>query len=235
MSKYTPVKQALILSGGRGTRMSKEFNPDSCKSLIKYNGKEMISYLVDSLIEGGITDFVFATNNHSDLAVKEIITEKGIKNFTVVVSDGKYRGVPYEIRDYLEDRFLMVCGHHPVSSEHVRKMIVSSKEHENVMSVYDNSIYTMDKDKRIIKDGEGLRFIDLKLEKIGENHLYVRNPYILNKKIIESVHNDNYTQTFSYYIFKNSLLGEKIGLVEADMPPEFDYDSEFIRTVKYLG
>lgn len=228
------IKQVLILSGGHGTRMSKQLNPQGCKSFIEYAGQSMLGHLIDALIEGGIKDFVFATNKHSDQKVKEIVSVKNIKSPVIVVSDGKYRGVAHEVKDLLENRFLMVCGHHPVSATHVKSMIESSKVYRQVMSGYDNNLYTMDKSKRIIQTGDDLEFVDLNIKSVSDDHIYIRNPYVLSKDIIESVHDGGYQETFSYYIFQKNYHGEKIGVVKANMPPEFDYDREFEKTKMFL-
>ena len=103
------------------------------------------------------------------------------------------------------------------------------------MSVYDNKLYGMDKHKRIIKKGDVLEYVDLNVKSIPDDHWYVRNPYVLGKEIVQAVHDDGYSQTFSYYIFRNNNhLAEAIGLVEADMPPEFDYDEEFEKMKIFL-
>lgn len=237
------VTQVLIMAGGHGSRMSKGLNPRGCKSLIEYKGQSMIGHLLDHLLEAGIERIIIATNVHSHDAIKEIVTEKQILSAIVIIADGKpvagipeYNGVPYELRDLLDERFLMVCGHHPVSVSHITNLIHQSVTYKNVLSAYSNVLFTMDKMKRLILINSQLQYVNLENDIVANNHLYARNPYIVERKILDSVHDDNYRETFSYYIFKQSEVEKNtLGVAIADMPPEFDYDSEYIKVKDFLG
>jgi choline kinase len=236
------VTQVLIMAGGFGTRMSHSLNPLQCKSLIKLNGQSLIGHLLDNLKEGGIKKFLIATNTHSHNEIISIVENKKIENATVIVANGEtvvgnpeFGGVPYELKDYLDERFLMVCGHHIITTKHINKMLISSKEYENIFTAYSNKLYTMDKMKRIIYKNGNFEYIDIDQGNFNKDHLYVRNPYILKKEIIESIHKNNYAETFSYYIFKTWKEKKySLGVVIAEMPPEFDYDSEFKKTKKFF-
>ncbi len=235
------VGQALIIAGGLGTRMSLNMNPLRCKSLIKYKGEFMIGYLLDNLVTGGISRFVIATNTHSHQLICEIVKRKKLKNVLVIVAYGENGGipdfneVPYQVKDLLEERFLMVCGHHPVSVQHIKKMVNCAEKHANVFTGYKNKVYKIDKEKRVIYENNSFKYIDLTKEKIGEDYIYVRNPYILQKEIIISVHESRLAETFSYYIFKKwEESTEELGVVMADMPPEFDYDEDYEKTKNFL-
>ncbi len=230
------------MAGGHGSRMSKELNPYGCKSLIEYKGQSMIGYLLDSLLEAGVQEIIIATNIHSHNAIKDIVDKKEIPNTIVIVADGKsvvgipeYNGVPYELKYLLNERFLMVCGHHPVSVSHITNLIHQSATYKNVLSAYSNVLFTMDKMKRLILTGSQLQYVNLENDTVADDHLYARNPYILERKILDSIHNDNYRETFSYYIFKQSEMKKNtLGIAIADMPPEFDYDAEYVKVQHFL-
>lgn len=236
------VTQVLIMAGGFGTRMSQSLNPLKCKSLIEFNGQSLIGHILDNLQEGGVEKFLIATNTHSHNAIASIVESKKIVNAFVIVANGEtvvgnpeFGGVPYELKDYLDKRFLMVCGHHIISINHIKNMLTSSKKYENVFTAYSNKLYTMDKTKRIIYKNGNFEYIDMDQDRFEEDHFYVRNPYILKKEIVESIHSNHYAETFSYYIFNNWKEGKSsLGVVIADMPPEFDYDSEFEKTKKFF-
>jgi len=205
------ITQALIMAGGVGARMSESINPFHSKPLIEYAEQSMLGHLLDNLYKTGIKNFLIATNQNSYNAIFSIVSNKKIPNIAVVVADGKtvagrpeYGAVPYEIKDFLKDRFLMVCGHHPVSILHIRKMLDSAKIYKNVFTAYPNNLYTMDKTKRVIYNNGNFRFVNLEKDIISNKHFYVRNPYILQKEFIEStsIYIDDYRETFSFYIFK---------------------------------
>ena len=235
------VSQALVMAGGFGRRISPSLNPLHCKSLMTYNGLAMIDILFDNLLEGGISNFVVATNAHSHDYVSEIVRKKGLKKFSLVISEGNFdgkahfRAIPYDVKDFLEDRFLMVCGHHPISADHAHKMIESSETNENVFTGYENMLYNIHKKKIILFENGKFEYIDLANKLFDENYVYVRNPYVLKKEILEIMHNDGYKHSLSYYPFIEwKKLGQSLGVVMANMPPEFDYDSDYFQTKDFL-
>ena len=59
--------EAIVLAGGLGTRL-RSVVPDLPKCMAPINGIPFLSYLIDHLIEQGITYFVFATEALSALA-----------------------------------------------------------------------------------------------------------------------------------------------------------------------
>lgn len=236
------VRQVLIMTGGFGTRMSSSVNPYRCKSLIEYKGQTLLGHLLDNLVKAGIDNFIVATNTHSQDACCAIVAGKNITNSNVLIADGKpivgnteFNGVPYEVKHLLDDRFLMICGHHVVSVSHIKNMIKFSDEYDNVFTGYKNNQYPMDKEKRIVYDEGVFNYVDLSQDTVPVDHVYVRNPYVLQKDILETIHIDKYKETFSYYLFKNwEQKKGSLGVVMADMPPEFDYDSEYEKTKIYL-
>jgi choline kinase len=122
------VSQALIIAGGFGKRMNGLNNPLHCKSLIEYGGQSMLGHLLDHLKEAGIDRIIIATSSHAFDAISLIVSKKNLKDVKVVVEDAGefgFRRIPLKLKNYLDERFLMVCGHHPVSTLHIKNMIES--------------------------------------------------------------------------------------------------------------
>lgn len=69
------MREAIILAGGLGTRL-RDAVPDLPKCMAPVNGKPFIAYLVNNLLQQGITRFVFALGYKS-----EIITAYITKNY----------------------------------------------------------------------------------------------------------------------------------------------------------
>lgn len=68
------ITEAIILAGGLGTRL-KDTVPDVPKCLAPVKGKPFLSYVLDHLIDEGITHFIFALGYKSDLVIDFICKE----------------------------------------------------------------------------------------------------------------------------------------------------------------
>ena len=68
------ITEAIILAGGLGTRL-KDSVPDVPKCLAPVNGKPFLSYVLDHLIDEGITHFIFALGYKSELVIDFICKE----------------------------------------------------------------------------------------------------------------------------------------------------------------
>lgn len=230
------IKQALIAAGSFGTRMSAKNNPKQNKSLIKYAGQTMIGHLIDSLKSGGVKNFIIASGYHNYDEIRNIVAKKDI-NAIIIPNEGPYRKIAYQFEDLLDDRFLFVCGHQPLSVEFVKKILKQSLKSHVVIAAYDSAKYPLNKSKKIIIDGDlknpKLKYINSK-KRIKVNYMYIRNPYIVSKNVISLSRKHNFKYSFSYYIFDSWKKGKSLGVVEATMPPEFDYDFEYEWTKKFL-
>lgn len=239
-TESAPVTQAVIASGGFGTRLGEALNPKRCKSLIEYKGQSMLGWLIDALIAGGIEDFVVATNNHCDAAVREILETKHLSDAAVLTTPSGLRTVPYQARHLLQARSLFACAHHPLTSGHVARLRTAAESYQNVISAYRPDVYPPGKEHAIVTDEiitEPPSFsyqnpstgLDLK------NRMYVRNPYVFSRDIADKTKADDFKYTFSRYLYQDWVDGTSLGVVEADMPPEFDYPEQYEQTKQFLG
>jgi len=78
--------EAIILAGGLGTRLRSAV-PDLPKCMAPINGVPFISYLIDNLINEGVTKFIFSLGYKSEAFISLIEDKLPMKNFTVVIED----------------------------------------------------------------------------------------------------------------------------------------------------
>ena len=73
----------------------------------------MLGHLIDALSLGGITNFVITTAPHSHQEVNAIVSSKNLKSKIVKISNNGFRQIPYEVKEYLDDRFFLVFRSSP--------------------------------------------------------------------------------------------------------------------------
>jgi D-glycero-alpha-D-manno-heptose 1-phosphate guanylyltransferase len=78
--------EAIILAGGLGTRLRSAV-PDLPKCMAPINGVPFISYLIDNLINEGVTKFIFSLGYKSEAFISLIEEKLPMKNFAVVIED----------------------------------------------------------------------------------------------------------------------------------------------------
>lgn len=217
--------------------MSRSLNRHGSKALIEYHGKPLIYYLMLSAKDAGITKFFISVNEHNRSRIETIADSIGI-NYKTRLTGGNFAQVPSLFKDELEYKFLVVCGHDPVPTDHIMALLERSETHDAVVTAYDNLQNTTLNMRRIRlhTSGEIQRFeaIDLDKEAIPEDHTYVRNPYLINQDILDQVIKSNFEVTAGYFIYRSWLNGGKVTSVKAVMPVEFDIDTELERTIRYL-
>ncbi|MFK7857470.1 MAG: sugar phosphate nucleotidyltransferase [Granulosicoccus sp.] len=65
MNPKMPVTSAILLAAGRGTRLQ-PYTDNTPKPLLVHRGRPTLDYLLDSLLEAGVTDVVLVANHLSD-------------------------------------------------------------------------------------------------------------------------------------------------------------------------
>ncbi len=117
---------ALILAGGKGTRMKSELP----KVLHRILGKPIIRYLVDSIEEAGVADIVSVAGYGSDL-LKEELKDTGVK----VVVQKKLLGSGDAVKTaktLIHGKYkdvMVICGDTPlIPSEAIKSLIEKHKD-----------------------------------------------------------------------------------------------------------
>ena len=231
------VDSIVVAAGGIGSRMSQSLNIHRSKALIDYNGKPLIYYLLSSAKEAGISNFFISVNEHNKSKIEAIADSLEI-NYKTRLTGDNFAQVPTLFRDELDYKFLVICGHDPVPTHHIKSLLDKSEFYDAVTTAYDNINNTTENKKRIklnvINGIQEFEKIDLNKELVPNDHIYVRNPYIINQDILNQVIKCDYVRTAGYFIYQLWENGGKVTSVKATMPVEFDIDSEFKRTKKYL-
>lgn len=78
--------EAIILAGGLGTRLRSAV-PDLPKCMAPINGIPFISYLIDNLINEGVTKFIFSLGYKSELFISLLEEKLPMKNYLIVIED----------------------------------------------------------------------------------------------------------------------------------------------------
>ncbi len=231
------TKSMVIAAGGIGSRLSSKINPYRSKALIEYAGKPLIWHLITSAKQAGIENFFISVNDHNKKRI-ELIAEDCKINYRTKMTGENFAQVPTIFKKELEYKFLVICGHDPVPTEHIKKLIDLSENYDAITTAYNNLTNSTENKKRIVFNPISLKHkytkVNLNKEEIPENHIYVRNPYIINQDILNKVIADKFKRTAGYFIYTLWENGGKVCSVYAIMPVEFDIDSEFERITKYL-
>ena len=78
--------EAIILAGGLGTRLRSAV-PNLPKCMAPINGVPFISYLIDNLINEGVTNFIFSLGYKSELFISLLEEKLPMKNYLIVIED----------------------------------------------------------------------------------------------------------------------------------------------------
>ncbi len=138
------VNQALIMAGGRGTRLGL-----GTKSHIIYKGKILLEYVVESCISAGIKKIVvflpskdIETNLEKGKIERSHLLIKKYPWITWIQCPNElglgFRGAPNLVKKYFAEKkpFFLLCGQSPQSSSFLKKMGSLYKPNSIVLSGY---------------------------------------------------------------------------------------------------
>ena len=86
---------ALIMAGGKGTRMHSEFE----KPMIKVNNKPMIGYVIEALMESKYIDKILVA-----ISKNTLLTREYVKDFPVTIIDTEAKGYLEDLSEILQNR-----------------------------------------------------------------------------------------------------------------------------------
>lgn len=111
------IKKAVLLSGGKGTRLNLFTRRVTNKHLALVYNRVMIEYPLSMLSQAGITDVAVITSNHHAGALAELIgdgREFGFENVAYFVQTERLMGIAGAfklIQNFMgEDNFVMILG-----------------------------------------------------------------------------------------------------------------------------
>jgi NDP-sugar pyrophosphorylase family protein len=93
---------AVALCGGMGTRMREITQDEIPKSLVELNGKPLIDYSIDPLLEAGVDNFLFAAA-HKSSEIEKYVRNKFGDRQGVLVSKGNVEGIVKQVKRALVD------------------------------------------------------------------------------------------------------------------------------------
>ncbi len=105
------MTQAVILAGGKGTRLASRLNGKP-KPLIDVDGEPLLKRQIDSLILNGIDDVVILVNHAAD-QIQAFVDENQFSARITLIDDGEPRGTAgatLACFDQLQDRFIVIYG-----------------------------------------------------------------------------------------------------------------------------
>jgi len=230
------IKQMVIAGSGYGTRMSNTINKRHTKSLIYVFGRYLLDIQLDWAIRSGIKTFCMSVKPEDQELVNSICI-KHDASFIFRTGEKTFQEVPSLFTDVLDDRFIFVGGHTPILPSHLKKMIEASNNYYYVVSAYDNTENVIPKKKRILVDRD---FTPERYSLIYDNdilldnHFYLKNPYIIDRRVVEAVKDNSFIKTPLFYVFKEWEKGSSVISVNNEFPVEFNTDNEFFRTKEFL-
>ncbi|MBO9581389.1 MAG: HAD-IIIA family hydrolase [Sphingobium sp.] len=103
--------QAVILAGGKGTRLASRLNGKP-KPLVDVDGVPLLKRQIDNLMANGVDDIVLLVN-HAANQIEAFIAEQNFACAVTLIDDGDPRGTAgaaLACLDRLQDRFVVVYG-----------------------------------------------------------------------------------------------------------------------------
>ena len=232
--------QAVIMAGGKGTRLKSITNDEIPKPMVRVAGKPILEWQVETLKENGIDSIIMVTGH-----LGEKITE--------YFRDGERFGIPityYQeeyplgtagalglIKDMLDDTFVLAFGD-VIFDIDVQRMVEFHKQHSSAITLFSHpNSHPFDSDLIICDENS---CVDGFISKNMERTEYYKNLvnagfYIVNKKLCDDIEtgvktdlekqlitgriqssHDVYSYRSTEYI-KDAGTPERIKAVEADI------------------
>ena len=200
MIKY----EAIILSGGKGTRI-KKFTKKKPKCLIKFNRKPFIYYQLRYLKNNGINKVIVSTGYYAD-QIKSYLKKINFIDIKII-NDGLKPlgtgGAVLKSLDLLKERFFVIYG-----DSYLNFTVKNLKRKKNIatMAVFKNN-NNYDKSNVIFKKKNKI-FYSKKNININSNFIDYGVSY-LNKKVFNNIRKKNFdlSEIFEKISKKDMLSG----------------------------
>jgi len=225
MLKQRKVKQLVVAAGGVGKRLDKDLNPLSSKVLIECNGKTLLWYLLNWAKQAGIKEFFISVNKKNKKKINNIAKSLGLKYYLKLTSPS-FRGVPLLFEKKLDNRFMVICGHHPIPKQHLTKMLNSKKT--IVFSAFSHPCKSQ---RQILVTSTN------KLKpnsKYNPKSYYLDSPFIITKSLSKKMRSVNFQKTMHQLVYDYWLKKRSLGIIRTEIPAEFDDCNEFEEYLRFL-
>lgn len=206
--KTNMIRQAVVVAGGRGTRLGKLAREHGNKALVPVCGQPILLHTVRWLKESGVKSIIVTVNYVREFK-KISALFAGDKSVAVIGNLSRRNSaqcLPL-IQGLLDPRYLFVYGHAPIPPEHLEKMENEAGEGV-VVSLYRSTTQREETQKFARLDGA-------RVVMDGTGDLFIEPPHILNHEITELL-----AQTESWKRSFQNYRGPIHGVVSGH-PPEF--------------
>jgi mannose-1-phosphate guanylyltransferase len=158
---FSEVKTAVILAGGKGTRL-RPFTEDTPKPMLMINGKPIVEHTVKWLRDNGFEKIVFAVGyrkekvedyfgNGKDFGVSIVYSEEDESNPMGTA------GALLNAREHMDSIFLVINGD-ILSNFNLRAMVEFHQEHSGILTVALKSM--RDPSKYGVADLDGQKIVN---------------------------------------------------------------------------
>lgn len=183
--------QAVIMAGGKGTRLSSITNDEIPKPMVRLNGKPILEHQLEVLKRNGISDFFFIVG-HLGEKIKEYFGDGSRWNVTITYI---YEDVPlgtagalYYLKGKVNSDFFLVFGD-LIFDISVKRFLNFHRQHRAKISLlvhpnshpYDSDVIVLDKDEKVIKCDSKNNVRDYFYRNIVNAGLYMVNESVLEQ------------------------------------------------------
>ena len=155
------MKQAVILAGGRGTRLAQELGIDIPKPMVPVLGRPLLERTLELLREQGIVKIVLLVHHRAEVVEKHFGDGKTMGLQIQYVREEKPRGTGgalVDVRQVLEEEFLVVYGDTLVEMDFSR-MIQFHREHQAEATLFvhpndhpqDSDLVELDAEEKVVE------------------------------------------------------------------------------------
>jgi NDP-sugar pyrophosphorylase family protein len=241
MDKDIEISQAIICSGGGGTRLKL-----GSKSCIIYKNKLLLEYCIISCLNANIKNIVITIPpkeyNFGEKKRKMLFRlMKKYSGIKFVRDDQKgFRSQPNYVRNYLDQAapFYLLTGHSPQSSLFLRKLTSFYHRQSIVLSGYkyryEKNVLMCMVHRNKIRSCKNFKLIRPRIFRpLKKEQFIIESPYILNYDFYDRyVKKDNYSHWIGHYVDKFVSTGNSAYCIENfGNIPEIDYKKDLLKAL----
>lgn len=222
--------QALILAGGKGTRLSELTKNEIPKPMVKMLGKPLLEYAIDRLKENGITD-IFISIGHLHEKIEEYFGDgkKFGVNITYLCENEPLGsgGALYFLKGKIDDDFV-VCSADAIFDIDIKRMYEFHKSKDALITLfahpnlhpYDSDLIITDDNDCVLEINSKNNVRDFYYKNLVNAGFFIINPktleYFTELKKINLEHDfiNNYVPQKCVFAYKSSEYIKDVGTVE---------------------
>lgn len=227
--KMSITRQAVILVGGRGTRL-KELTDKIPKPLLSIGGRSFLCYIMDNLIRQGFDDILLLSGYHSAMIEEFAETYSNINTFHIrCIPEKKPLGTGGALchaKKWLNDTFILLNGD-TFFDINLNDFIYSKKDKNNIKIALHKETNSSRFGHVILHDDKIISWIEKSNNTSG---LINGGVYFFSKEFIP-----DYEENFSslekdiipYFISKNKVTGKEYNNFFIDIGIKQDLDAAY--------